>query len=103
MKSAPEERDWPFPELRLEKERLNHADLMIIFVHTWLTVEGCQRIYTELNRASWLKKLLLLRRYFRHNRMLKREDSTQQQATNQRFLQMMGTLASALHPGQPHS
>lgn len=27
----------------------------------------------------------------------------QQQATNQMFLQIMGTLASALHPGQPHS
>ncbi|KAK2823074.1 hypothetical protein Q7C36_019674 [Tachysurus vachellii] len=27
----------------------------------------------------------------------------QQQATNQLFLQLMGTLASALNPGQPHS
>ena len=51
VKSAPEEGDWPFPELRLEKERLNHADLIMIFVHTWLTVEGCWRIYTALNRA----------------------------------------------------
>ena len=93
-KGKVEEAGWPFLGLNLEKERLDIACLMS-FRFTRLSRGGSWRKYMKLSKTVKHKREAEERRF--------QAMQAQQQANNQTFMQLMGTVISALCPGQPHS